>query len=132
MDYQEEESFDSGDGKLSPLSSPISIGSVGEQTVGDSDVNHKTLVEDRSFEIDSEEMALDAAKIDTLEEENLMHSTQKQPSQYNDEREDSNAVRSSENCKARSESSKDHCKFDDSVEDEVLQNKCSMRIDSVQ
>ncbi|KAL2481171.1 FIP1[V]-like protein [Abeliophyllum distichum] len=131
MDYQEE-SFDIGDGKLSPLSSPISIGSVGEQTVGDSDMNHKTLVKDRSFEIDKEEMALDAAKIDTLEEENLMHSTQKQPSQDNDDREDSNAASSSENCKARSESSKDHWKFDDSVEDEVLQNKCSMRTDNVQ
>ncbi|KAL2482777.1 FIP1[V]-like protein [Forsythia ovata] len=135
-DNEKEESFDSGDGNHSPMSSPVTNRSAGEQAVSDrGNTDNDLVVDDRSFEMDREEMALDATiNIDAPEEENSTYSTKKQaqssraeePSQENDGGEDSKAARSSENSKPRSESSKDYRKFHDSVEDEVLQDDRSM------
>ncbi|CAA3019862.1 Hypothetical predicted protein [Olea europaea subsp. europaea] len=140
-DNEKEESFDSGDGNHSPMSSPVTFGSAGEQAVSDrGNIDDDLVVDDGSFEMEREEMALDATtKIDVQEEENSMHSTKKQaqssrveePSQENDGGEDSKAARSSENSKPRSESSKDYQKFHDSVEDEVLQDDRSLGTDNI-
>ncbi|CAI9787410.1 unnamed protein product [Fraxinus pennsylvanica] len=140
-DNEKEESFDSGDGNHSRVSSPVTIGSAGEQAVSDRVNTEEDLVADGgSFEMEREEMALDATtKSNPQDEENSMHSTRKQaqssrgeePSQENDGGEDSKAARSSENSKPRSESSKDYRKFHDGVEDEVLQDDRSMGTDNI-
>ncbi|CAK9168547.1 unnamed protein product [Ilex paraguariensis] len=88
--------------------------------------------------MEREEMALNTVTTnDTLNDENVVHSVQKQklssqveqPSyQNNDDREEySKAARSSENSKARSGSSKDYRKSRDPVEEEVVQGGRSTR-----
>lgn len=132
-DDLKEESFHSGDGKQSPaLSSSRSIGSDGEQAVvvGD-EMNDGSVMDDRSFDMERDEMAVDASKRETREDGNLMHSTKKQKlsslveqlSQEYDDGEDSKAARSTENSKARSVSSKDHRSSPDDAEDEILQHR---------
>ncbi|KAI3446771.1 hypothetical protein Pfo_003436 [Paulownia fortunei] len=130
--------FASEDSKQNPpFSSSCAIGSDGEQAVavGD-DVNDESVMDDRSFDMEREEMAVDATTSDALEDGKLLPSTNKvssrveQLSQENDEGEDSKAARS-ENSKARSGSSKDHPKFHDSFEDEVLQDRHRPRAGNV-
>ncbi|KAL0354171.1 UNVERIFIED_CONTAM: FIP1[V]-like protein [Sesamum angustifolium] len=132
------ESFDSEDGKQK--SSSRAIESDGEQvvTAGD-EANDESVLDDKNSDIEKEEMAVDATTDDALGDGKLMHSTNKQKisslvepvSQENDDGEDSKTARSSDNSKARSGSSKDHRKFQDSFEDEVLQDRHHTRTGNI-
>ncbi|CAA2981419.1 Hypothetical predicted protein [Olea europaea subsp. europaea] len=140
-DNEKGESFESGDGNHSPISSPVTIGSAGEQVVSDrGNTDNDLEADERSFEMEREEIVLDATtRNDAPEEENSLYFTKKQaqspqgeePSQENDGGEDSKAPSSSENSKQRSESSKDYRKFHDSVEDNTFQDDCSMGTDNI-
>ncbi|KAL0345553.1 UNVERIFIED_CONTAM: FIP1[V]-like protein [Sesamum radiatum] len=132
------ESFDSEDGKQK--SSPRATESDGEQvvTAGD-EANDESVLDDKNSDMEKEEMAVDAPTNDALGDGKLMHSTNKQKinslveplSQENDDGEDSKTARSSDNSKARSGSSKDHRKFQDSFEDEVLQDRHHARTGNI-
>ncbi|KAL2228365.1 UNVERIFIED_CONTAM: FIP1V-like protein [Sesamum indicum] len=132
------ESFDSEDGKQK--SSSRAIESDGEQvvTAGD-EANDESVLDDKNSDMEKEEMAVDAPTNDALGDGKLMHSTNKQKinslveplSQEHDDGEDSKTARSSDNSKARSGSSKDHRKFQDSFEDEVLQDRHHARTGNI-
>ncbi|KAL8502497.1 hypothetical protein ACS0TY_021588 [Phlomoides rotata] len=117
------ESFGSERGKRNPhLSSSGVSESNGEGAVAVvDDVNDTSVVDDRSFDTERENMALDETNNGALEDGKLTHSTKL--SREIDDREDSKTARSSENSKARSGSSKDYRKSHDTTEDEVLQDR---------
>lgn len=125
-----ESSFESIDGKSSPLpSSPVSVGisSEAKDSMTDEIVRMGT-----GSDKDKEELALNAKmKNDSLTDETRDHAPKKQklssefePSlpQEVDEQEDSKAARSSENSKARSGSS-NYRKLQDVVEEEEVQGR---------
>ncbi|XP_073317478.1 FIP1[V]-like protein isoform X1 [Primulina huaijiensis] len=131
-DDHAEESFDSQDGKRSSSFYSQAVGSDVEPGVeAREDINDEAVIDDKIFDEEADAMALNASFRDTPEDGNLICSTQKrnlitvegQLSQENTDGKDSKAMRSRENSKARSGSSKDHRKFRDSVEDEVIQEK---------
>ncbi|KAL3623943.1 hypothetical protein CASFOL_032759 [Castilleja foliolosa] len=98
------ESFDSEDGKRNrPLSPSRAIESDGEQavSVGD-DENEDSVIDDRSFDTEREDIDVDVTTSDALEDGKLRRLTNKQ--KINDEGEDYKPARSSDN---RSKSSKD-------------------------
>ncbi|KAK6136435.1 hypothetical protein DH2020_029823 [Rehmannia glutinosa] len=134
-----EESIHSGDGKLSPLSSSRTIGSDEEQAVVvGNEMNDRSGMHDRSFDMEREEVAVDETTGHIREDGNLTNSTKKQKrssqveqlSQQeddddDDDGEDSKGARRNENSKARSESSQDHRRFPDDINDEVHQDRYS-------
>ncbi|CAK9168832.1 unnamed protein product [Ilex paraguariensis] len=139
-DNQKEDSVESIDGNHSPpWSSPANVETDGSRGFERKDAVHdELLLEEGSTGMEREEMALNTVTTnDTLNDENVVHSVQKQklssqveqPSyQNNDDREEySKAARSSENSKARSGSSKDYRKSRDPVEEEVVQGGRSTR-----
>ncbi|KAK2976655.1 hypothetical protein RJ640_009444 [Escallonia rubra] len=137
VDNQKEESVESVDDKHSPLSSPVTVETTGEQDIERKDATAEDIVlADGSSEIEGEEMALHTTTTNTLKDENLVHSSKKQrlssqveySLEENDDRDDSKAARSSENSKARSGSSRDHRNLRDGVEDEVVQEGRSTRL----
>ncbi|KAL3629622.1 hypothetical protein CASFOL_026844 [Castilleja foliolosa] len=106
------ESFDSEDGKRNrPLSPSRAVEPDREQAVavGD-DVHGDSVMEDRSFDREREDMDVDVTTSDALEDGTLRRSTNKEL--VNDEEEDYKPARSSDN---RSRSSKD--------EDRVVQDR---------
>ncbi|XP_073157875.1 FIP1[V]-like protein [Henckelia pumila] len=135
-----EESFDSRDGKQSPSIYSHAVGSDAEPGLeAREDMNDESAIDDKSFDEEADAMAVDASFRNTPEDGNLMPSTQKkklitvegQLSQENNNGKDSKAMRSSESSKARSGSSKDHRKFRESVEDEVIQEKHHPRSETI-
>ncbi|KAK6156595.1 hypothetical protein DH2020_010843 [Rehmannia glutinosa] len=118
-----EESIHSGDGKLSPLSSSRTIGSDEEQAlVVGNEMNDRSGMHDRSFDMEREKVAVDETTGHIHEDGNLTNSTKKQKrssqveqlsqqEEDDDDGEDSKGARRSENSKARSESSQDHRRF---------------------
>lgn len=124
---QNKEMLDSGDAKKSPSLSSSAVASDGEQVVAVEDkLNDGSILDDRSFDMDREEMDVDTIIGDTPEDGNSIKKQKPGPrversSQEDDDGEGSNAARSSS--KAGSGSSKDHRRFSDDIEDEVLQNR---------
>ena len=128
-DNKEEDSVESIGGQHSTrLSSPATVGSVKEPDVEDGDALHDELVlVDGSSGMDREEMALDrTTTTDTSVDENpspyvkkKKMSSQVEQSflQETDDGGDSKAARSTENSKARSESSRDYQRLRGSIDE---------------
>ncbi|XP_051148469.1 FIP1[V]-like protein [Andrographis paniculata] len=122
------ESFNSEDVKQNPPLSPShAVGSDEEQAIALGD-DEESVMDDKGSDMEKDEMVLDAQTSEAVEDEKLTHSENKgkisslvELSQENDDGEE--ALRSSENSKERSESSKDHRKFHEPFEDEVLQER---------
>ncbi|XP_057767852.1 FIP1[V]-like protein [Salvia miltiorrhiza] len=134
-----EESYRAGDAKQTPaLSSSHSIGSDGEQDVAVADeMNDASVVDDKSFNMDREEMTSDAPNRGKREEGSL-YSTKKQklsshvgllPREYEDGK-DSKAARSNDS-KARSGSSEHLQSSPDDVNDEALQDRHPLRAGNI-
>lgn len=130
----EEESVESMGGKHSPpLSSPTTVRDARELSVEGKDdtVPDEAVLAEGSSGMERDETTENEPTTNiVLKDGNMHHSTKKQkinslveqPSQQElDDREDSKAAKSSENSKARSGSSKDYQKWQDGVEEEVVQ-----------
>ncbi|KAL3533111.1 hypothetical protein ACH5RR_006632 [Cinchona calisaya] len=133
-----ESSVESLDGRHSPLASPRVVGVAAEQNVEPKDaMNNEIDTTQRGSDMNKEELALNSTpKSDTLTDETGNHAFEKQRvssqaeqplPQEIDEGEDSRAARSSENSKARSESSNDW-KLRDNIEEEEVQGARSIRM----
>ncbi|PSS13930.1 FIP1[V]-like [Actinidia chinensis var. chinensis] len=139
-DNKKEDSVESIDGKHSTrLSSPDTVGSAEEPDVEDGDALHDELVlVDGSSRVDREEMALDrTTTTDTSVDENPSPSVKKKKMssqveqsflQETDDGGDSKEARSTENSKARSESSRDYQRLRGSIDEEDVQHGRSERM----
>ncbi|KAL1548957.1 FIP1[V]-like protein [Salvia divinorum] len=134
-----EESYHTGDGKQTPASSSSHyIGSDGERDVAVLDeLNEDSMVDDRSFNMEGEEMASDSPNRGKREDGNL-YCTKKQklsshvgllPREYEDGK-DSKTARSSDS-KTRSGSSEHLHSSPDDVDDEALQDRHPLRAGNV-
>ncbi|XP_047945439.1 FIP1[V]-like protein [Salvia hispanica] len=132
-------SYHTGDGKQTPASSSSHyIGSDGERDVGVLDeLNDDSVVDDRSFNMEGEEMASDAPNRGKREDGNL-YSTKKLklsshvgllPREYEDGK-DLKTARSSDS-KVRSGSSEHLHSSPDDVDDEALQDRHPLRAGNV-
>ncbi|XP_050212926.1 FIP1[V]-like protein isoform X2 [Mercurialis annua] len=135
IDNVEEESVESMDGKHSPLVlSSKALRDARELSAEDKDaaVSGKPVSAELSSGMEGDEMTEnDVTTKDGIKDGDAHHSMKKQklishgePSALRelDDREDSKAAKSSENSKARSGSSKDYQKWQDDVEEEVVQD----------
>ncbi|EEF38837.1 ATP binding protein, putative [Ricinus communis] len=135
LDNVEEESVESMDGKHSPLvSSPTAVRDARDLSAEDKDVavSGEPVLAEVSSGMERDEMnENEVTTKDSIKDGDVCHSTKKQKLnshvgqsalQEVDDGEDSKAARSSENSKARSGSSKDYQKWQDSVEEEVMQD----------
>ncbi|KAJ6923712.1 FIP1[V]-like protein [Populus alba x Populus x berolinensis] len=139
LDDVEEESTESMDDKISPLiSSPITVRDARELSTEEKD-DVEPLQAEGSSRLGRDEMT-ENEETTNDKDGNVHHSTRKQkvsshveqPAlQQLDDEEDSKAARSSENSKARSGSSKDYQKWQDGVEEEVVQDRRSTRSGSI-
>ncbi|XP_060171814.1 FIP1[V]-like protein [Lycium barbarum] len=141
VDNLKEESFESGDRTHSPVPpSPTADRHAQEQDTEDGDdIPDQIVGADTNSEVDREEMALDARTDSEAMNDEFPHSAKKQKlssrreqsdPQETDDGEDSKAGRSSENSKVQSGSSRGYHKSRDDIEDEVVQDGRSMRIDN--
>ncbi|KAL6534849.1 hypothetical protein OROGR_013524 [Orobanche gracilis] len=119
----EDESSNDEDNKQNPPSSSShATESDGEQAMAVwDDVNDDSVMDDRSFDMEREEMDVDVTTSDSLKIRKLRHQTNKQIEGSRVEQ--LPQENSSENGKARSRSSKDHQKLSGSFEDEVMQDR---------
>ncbi|KDP38657.1 hypothetical protein JCGZ_04010 [Jatropha curcas] len=145
LDNAEEESNESMDGKNSPLvASPAAVmDGTGLSIEEDKDVtvhDERVLAEGSSGMEKGEMTENEVTTNDSTKDENVHRSTKKQKlssrvelsaTQELDDGGDSKAARSSENSKARSGSSKDCQKWQDGVEEEVVQGGRARRTGSV-
>ncbi|KAJ8562208.1 hypothetical protein K7X08_011499 [Anisodus acutangulus] len=140
VDNQKEESFGSVDRMHSPVPpSPTADRPAQEQDTEDrDDIPDQIVGADTNSEVDREEMALDARTDSEAMNDESLHSAKKQKlssrreqssPQETDDGEDSKAG-SSENSKVQSGSSRGYRKSRDDIEEEVVQDGRSMRIDN--
>ncbi|KAJ9141121.1 hypothetical protein P3X46_031696 [Hevea brasiliensis] len=137
-DNFEEDSVESLDDKHSPVvSSPTAVRDARELSLEDKDVTvpDEPVVAEGSSGMEKDEMTENEVTTnDSIKDGNAHHSAKKKKLsscveqsalQELDGGEDSKAARSSENSKARSGSSKDYQKWQDGVEEEVVQDGCA-------
>lgn len=141
VDSQKEESFESVDRARSPVPpSPVADRPAQEQDMEDrDDIPDQIVGADTNSEVDREDMTLDARTDSEAMNDEFLHSAKKQKlssrreqssPQETDDGEDSKAGRSSENSKVQSGSSRGYHKLRDDIEEEVVQDGRSMRIDN--
>ncbi|KAF3665981.1 FIP1[V]-like protein [Capsicum annuum] len=141
VDSQKEESFESVDRARSPVppSPAAERPAQGKDTEDRDDIPDQNAGADANSEVDREEMALDARTDSETMNDEFLHSAKKQKlssrheqssPQETDDGEDSKAGRSSENSKVQSGSSRGYHKLRDDIEEEVVQDGRSMRMDN--
>ncbi|XP_043806565.1 FIP1[V]-like protein isoform X3 [Manihot esculenta] len=143
-DNVEEDSTESMDGKHSPVvSSPTAVRDARELSLEDKDVaapDEPVLAEGSPAmekdeipenEVTSNDSTRDANAHYSAKKQKLSSLVEQSALQEPDDGEDSKAARSSENSKARSGSSKDYQKWQDGIEEEVVQDGRARRPGSI-
>ncbi|CAN4084438.1 unnamed protein product [Withania somnifera] len=140
VDGQKEESFESVDRACSPVPLSAADRPAREQDTEDrDDIPDQNVRADTNSEVDRDEMTMDARTDSEAMNDEYPHSAKKQESSSRreqssphetDDGEDSKAARSSENSKVQSGSSRGYHKLRDDIEEEVIQDGRSMRMDN--
>lgn len=128
------------EGKHSPLASPVT-----DRDARESSIEHKDPTQDELLPVDGSsglekeetntgttgDSHKDGKSLHSLKKQKISSQVEQPELQEFDEEEDSRAARSSDNSKARSGSSRDHKKWRDGAEEEVMQDGRSIRMGSI-